>query len=501
VGELEAALTRRPLSWPKHLLLGLAAATAIGLGVWRMWPQPVGPVDQYPRVVLLPLEAGLGVDAHVANAVTDEIYQALAMVDTLRVISQPSAKRAQQANLTMTGLTSQLHASAVLSGTVSEVDAEFDVKLRLFEGGGDAPSWAGTFRASKAGLGSLRRDTALAIAGELNANVSPRVLKLLSRPAQASSQAYEAYALGRFLLMRAGRSDLERALIELERTIQLEPTYAPAYAALARVHLDLGSNGRQSELIHGDRARGAARRALDLEPELAEAQAVLAQVAFLLDWDWHRAETAFKSAISLSPSYDYPRHHYAYYLAARDRVDAAIDVLEEARRLDPLSDATEFVLVPMLYYARRFPEAESIALEVKSRLPNARQGHTHLGRIYAAMGRFDQAIEEFQQIVDPSAGEAYVEAEIASAHAGAGRVGEAHAILDRLIERARFEEISPELFSLICARLGCFDDAIRHLDRAIELKSRRILWMKVDPRWDPLRSDPRFDVLIKRLGL
>jgi tetratricopeptide (TPR) repeat protein len=502
VGELEAALTRRPWSWPKHLLLALVAVIAIGIGVWQIWPQSGGSADQHPRVVLLPLEAGLGVEEHLANAITDEIYQGLAMVDTLRVIPQSSARRAQQTNLSIAGLTSQLQASAVLNGTVSDAGGEFEVRLRLFEGGRDAPSWAGTFRASKAGLGSLRRDTALAIAGKLNANVSPHVLTLLSRPAQASSQAFESYARGRFLLMRAGRTDLERARIELERTIELEPTYAPAYASLARAHLDLGANGRQSEwVVHGDMARTAARRAISLEPQLAEAQAVLGQVAFLLDWDWQRAEASYKAAIALSPSYDYPRHRYAMYLAARGQVDQAIAIAEEARRLDPVSDETDFVLIPLLQYDRRFTEAEALALAVQGRQPNSRQTYTQLGRIYAATNQFDKAIEMFRQIVDPASGGAYVEAEIASAHAGAGRIADAQKGLDRLVERARTEEIPPELFSLIYARLGQFDEAFHQLAEAVELKSRRILWMKVDPRWDPLRSDPRFDVLIQRLGL
>jgi tetratricopeptide (TPR) repeat protein len=140
-------------------------------------------------------------------------------------------------------------------------------------------------------------------------------------------------------------------------------------------------------------------------------------------------------------------------------------------------------------------------MPIAGRAANPNAVHTRLGRIFAATGRFNEAIAEFQKLRDSSAGEAYAEAEIASAHAAAGRTAEALAGLGRLIERSTSEEVSPELFSLVYTRLGRFDDAFRHLHEAMNIKARRILWMKVDPRWDPLRSDARFDVLLKRLGL
>ena len=138
---------------------------------------------------------------------------------------------------------------------------------------------------------------------------------------------------------------------------------------------------------------------------------------------------------------------------------------------------------------------------MQSRAPNSAKVHVQLGRIFAATGRFDRAAEEFLKVADPVAGSAYVEAEVASAYAGAGRIAEAQTILDRLLVRARSEEVPPELFSLVYTRLGRVDEAFAYLDRAFQLKSRRVLWLKVDPRWDPLRADPRFDALLGRLGL
>ena len=170
--------------------------------------------------------------------------------------------------------------------------------------------------------------------------------------------------------------------------------------------------------------------------------------------------------------------------------------------LNPLSETNDLELVPLLQYARRFPEAETLTRAAQGRDPNVFQTYAQFGRIFAATGRFDAAIEQFEKLRGSSIGRSpYIDAEIASAHAAAGRIVEAEAILDRLTIRARSEEVPPELFALIYTRLGRFDDAFRALNEAFKVKSRRILYLKVDPRWDPLRSDPRFQGFIDRLGL
>jgi eukaryotic-like serine/threonine-protein kinase len=500
-GEFEAALSGRKSVkvWPLVLAVGLTLAVAAG--VQQMWRSPAGPSSPFPRIALLPLDAGLGVDPSLADAVSDEIYQGLAMVDTLRITSPVSAAKAKREQLSMPQVAARLEASAVISGTVSRTGEQLEVKLRLFGAGSDSPRWAQTLQVSRASLGSLRRDGALSIGRAINVSVSPRILTLLNRPVSASTDAYDAYARGRALHQRARRNDLEQARLELEKAIQLDSLFAPAYAALARVHLDLGAYGRQREwVIEGPLARVAAEKALELDPGLAEAHVAAGQVAFLFDWDWPRAERAYSQAILLSPSYDYARQRRALLMAARGRAEEALVELDECRRLDPYSDTTDLVRVSVLQYARKFPEAETIARALLGRMPSSNAVHVQLGRILAATNRFDEAIEEFQKVVDPASG-AYVEAEVASAHAGAGRPAEAEAILDRLLARAASEEIPPELFSLVATALGRFDEAFRHLEQAAQLKSRRVVWMKLDPRWDPLRSDPRFDSLVKRLGL
>jgi eukaryotic-like serine/threonine-protein kinase len=502
VGELEQALSKVSQR-PWHYYAAVAVLTlALSAGAMVAWPYLRGGSVQPPLVALLPLDAGLGVESHMAHAITDEIYQSLAMIDTLRVSSPQSAANVKAAGLSMPQVTSRLNAAGVVTGSVSRLGDQLEVKLRLFPAGSDSPSWVESYTATPADLTPLRRASALSIANALNARVSSRVVRQLGRPPTASTEAYDAYARGLYLNARASRSDLHDARAEFERSLKADPSFAPAHAALAHVQLDLGANGPRSEWpTLGALARISARQALDLDPRLAEAHAVLGEVAFKLDWDWQAAESAFRQAILLSASQEFARLRYAHFLAARGRVDEALRQLEEARQLDPYSNAADLELVSVFQYARRFAEAETMALTLRDRADNPRAIHTRLGRIYAATGRFDDAIAEFEQLVDSVSGDTYAQAEIASAHAAAGRIADAQAILDRLADRARVEEVPPEVFALVYTRLGRFDEAFKYLDRAIQVKSARILWMKVDPRWDPLRSDPRFNALVRTLGL
>ena len=501
-GEFEAALAGRTSLkvWPVLLAIGLTLAAAAV--VQQVWSRLSAPASSTPLVVLLPLNAGLGVSDPVAAAVTEEIYQGLAMVDTLKVISPFSAAKAKREQGSISKVADALQASTVVDGTVSEAEGQLAVNLRVFEAGSDAPVSAQTFLVTKSGFGSLRRDTALSIANVIKVAVSARILTQLSSSPTLSTQAYNAFALGRRLHERGGLTDFEDARAAYEETITLAPSFAPVYGALARLFVDFADEGHSSWAANMDLARANALKAITLDAGLAEAHVVLGQVAFQRDWNWPSAESAYQRSIAFGPSYDVARQSYSYFLAARGRIDRALDELEEARRLNPLSETNDLELVPLLQYARRFPEAEILTRAAQGRDPNVFQSYVQLGRIFAATGRFDEAIEQFQKLRDSSLGtNPYVDAEIASAHAAAKRVGEAQAILDSLTTRSNSEEVPPELFALIFARLGRVDDAFFQLDEAFRLKSRRILFLKVDPRWDPLRGDPRFQALVERLGL
>ena len=193
-----------------------------------------------------------------------------------------------------------LQASAVVDGTVSEVGGQVEVKLRLFREGSDSPEWTQAFFVTNAGFGSLRRDSALSIANAVKVAVSPRILERLTRSPTVNTQAFDAFTLARQLHERAGLTDLARRE-EYERTIVLAPSYAAAYAALARLHVDLGGGGHSSWAAHMALAKANALKAIGLDSGLAEAHVVLGQVAFQLDWDWEGAREGLSTGPCVWP--------------------------------------------------------------------------------------------------------------------------------------------------------------------------------------------------------
>ena len=279
-GEFEAALSRHtPIRiWP--LAAAAALTLAVGVGVQQVWTPVHAPAAVTPLVVLMPLDAGAGVEPYMASAFADEIYQGLAMVDTLRVISQQSAAKAKSSGLSMAQVANALGASAIAAGSVSKTTDQYEVKLRVFLAGAESPAWADTLPASSGALASLRRAASLSIARAMKVDVPTRVLRRFERPAAASAQAYESYALGRSLHARGRRADVEQARVEFERAALLDPTFAPVHAALAHVDFDIGGYGPAQWPEYAELARLSATRALALDPALIEAQAVLAEVAF-----------------------------------------------------------------------------------------------------------------------------------------------------------------------------------------------------------------------------
>ena len=500
-GEFEAALSRRASVKPWPLLLVAGLTLAVVAGVQQLWSRL--PVDggSLPRVAVLPLDAGLGVEPHVAHAATEEIYQGLAMLDTLRVISLKSAAAAKESQPGMPDIARLLGASVVIDGSVSDAAGQLEVKVRLFRAGSDTSESAQTFVATKAGFGSLRRDSALSIANVVKVAVSPRILTQLTRSPIVSSQAYDAFARARYLHERGGKTDQERAQAELERTIVLEPSFAPAYAALARVHLEFAMEGPSRTAANMALARAQVLKAIALDERLSEAHAVIGQIAFQDRLGLAKGRD-FLSSIDRPQSQLRLRAAMLLELSGRARTGRSSDrgagggsaIGSALREQRPRACSPS----PVCWAISGGGDVDARGRGSRSeRFSGLHTARTDLCR-HRPSRRGNRAVREASRVLDRGC---LRRVAIASAHAAAGRTTEAETILRRLVEQSRSQEIAPELLAFIYVRLGRFDDAFRYLDEAITLKSRRILFLKVDPRWDPLRSDPRFDARVRRLGL
>ena len=324
-----------------------------------------------------------------------------------------------------------------------------------------------------------------------------------ARPDSANPAAREAFLKGRYFWNKRSGPEFENAKTYFERAIALDPNYAQAYAGLADSY-QLSANGdRRVREEYYAKAKQLAQRALELDPTLAEAHASLGLIAMNGHWDWATAEREFKQAIKLDPNYATAHQWYASYLAAQGRSEDALAEIERARQLDPLSSVINNYVGEILVFARRFAEAEEKLKETVKLNPGFHHAHTWLSRVYALQGRYDEALAECK-ILEQISGddETAIQGEEGYIYGLAGKQKEAEEMLARVrneLERDPGSNQYPLL--LINIALGRKDDAFRCLDDQYRGRSTSMTSLRVNPMYDPLRSDPRFADLLRRMHL
>jgi tetratricopeptide (TPR) repeat protein len=486
-------------------LLAAAAVACLVVGAvlvrvaWR--GATVVPIQPH-TIAVLPLERGEGIEEYQADDITDGIHQVLSMGSDIGVISSRSVKVATQSNLPSIDIAHRLNADALVEGRIVRDGQELHLTLRLISAGTDASFWSGEFAGPASNALALQRDAGTALAKRLGVNVPAERLARFKLSGTQAAIAHDQYARARAALNAGSQDGYAHAMRLFNDAVAIEPTFAQAHAGLARASLITAVNPSLPTRRHFDAAREAASHALALDDTLAEAHAVLGQIAFM-SWQWREAEQSLRKAVALDPSNEYAREKYAFFRAARGRPEEGVEQMVKVRELDPLSPAAAFSTATALQYVRRYDEAlaeSERALRLDSVNPIVHVVH---GRVLAALGRFDEAKQAFASAVGTGLGSDYLRAEIASADAGAGRRREALVVAQSLEEKFRQspDRDQPELLAFIYARLGENDKAFDCLTRAMDVTPDRVLWLKVDPRVDALRSDARFPLLLARLGL
>jgi tetratricopeptide (TPR) repeat protein len=344
---------------------------------------------------------------------------------------------------------------------------------------------------------------ARAIAAEIRVRLSPAEHQRLASPARVDPAAHEAYLKGRFQWNKRTADSLFEAIRFLEQALAIEPRYAAAHAALGSCYVLLPASliGAQAPAEAMPRAKSAALEAIRLDEGNAEAHAVLGYVQTGYEWDWEGAQRSFRRAIDLNPSYATGRFWYAAHLAARGRTAEAVEEAREAQRLDPISPIITAGVAWMHHLARRYDLAEQQARRTLELAPDFPIGLGRLGSALEAAGRPEQAVEPFERAVAASGGSPEMLAALARAQALCGRRPEALAGLAALDALAQRRYVSDYSLATVHAALG---DAGRALDRLEESYRRRewpLAFLAVEPAVDSLRSQARFQDLVRRLGL
>jgi tetratricopeptide (TPR) repeat protein len=384
----------------------------------------------------------------------------------------------------------------VVEGSVVRSGDRIRITAQLIQGDTDVHLWSGTFDRELRDVLALQSDVAQGIARQIEIVLGPQSSSPIAARAVAPA-VYESYLKGRFELHKNTRAGLEKALRHFQAAVDADAMFAPAYAGLAATHSELGLVFfGASPLEVRPKVRAAARKALELDPELVEARVLLAD-ALQKDWQWTEAQAEYKQAIALSPSDAGAHASFSYWFLCQGRTQEALSWARRGQELDPL--ALHGIEVGwILFHARRYDEAIRELRTVLTIEPESPMALWFLGFALIGAERFDEAIATLERTASVSDRSSAVLGVLVHAYAGAGRRAEALRVLDELHRRRKTGYVPPAAFLNAYLGLGDKEEAFTWLERAAEERSNIMQFLKVHPFFDPLRGDPRFAAFLRR---
>jgi tetratricopeptide (TPR) repeat protein len=432
---------------------------------------------------------------------TEALITDLAKIRALRVISRTSVMRFKGTDKSIPQIARELDVDAIVEGSVVRAGDRLRVSAQLIHAHDDKHLWAESFERELGDVLTLQGELAQAIVREIQVKLTPQEEARLASARPVDPEAYEAYVKGRYHWNRRTDEDMQRGLACFQEAIDKDPGYALAYAGLADVMTLQGINGqvRPREVI--PRARAAALRALELDNTLAEAHATLGFIHLAYDWDWSRGEKELQRALQLNAGYATARLYWAILLQCRGELDRAIEEIRQAQRLDPLAFMLNVNAARFLCWAGRPDEAIEEARKVLDLDPDFPYAHWALGLAYRSKGMYEEAIEEFRRGSLRAGSREEISADLGYTYGLLGMDTEARQLIEELERQSKERYIAPTIIARIYAGLADTDAVFEWLETACEERDALFLLLNTDPVYDGLRSDPRFSVLERKIGL
>ena len=433
---------------------------------------------------------------------TDALIGNLAKIKGLQVISRTSAMHYKGAKKALQEIATELRVDAVVEGTVQRSGDRVQVRAQLIQATTDRQLWTETYERDLRDVLALQSEIAHAIVREIQIKIMPAERARLTNNRPVNRKAFDDYLQGRFLYWnRRTDENLQKAISLFQSAVKEDPAYPQAYVGLADCYNALGTEAMGSLSPMDARRQGeeAARKALEIDSEMAEAHAALGFVKHY-NWEWAEAEQELKLAIELNPNYAYAHECYAGFLVSKGRVEEAIAEANRAQQLDPFSLAISAKRGFILENARRYDEAIEQLLRVIAMDQNNYQAHWFLGHTYAASGKFVEAVASSEKAAAISRTPGAL-GFLGMCYGLAGRKADATKILNELLELNRRRYVTPPALANVYIGLGNRDQAFLWLEKAYQERSNYLAYLKVFPADDSLRSDPRLDHLLRRMGL
>ena len=477
---------------------GLALLLALYLPSLRQRVQGKAIPPKIQSLAVLPLEnlSGDPAQEYFADGMTEALITDLGKIEALRVISRTSAMHYKGTRKTLAEIARELQVDALVEGTVARSGDRVRITANLVQASPEKHLWAGSFERDLRDVLTLQDDVSRAIANGIQIRLTPQEQARLASVHPVNPEAHDLYLRGMFFLNKKTVDGMRKSIDYFQQAIDKDPGYAMPYVFIAQASALLGNYTVLSPEEAYPRSRAAAARALELDDGIAEAHTQLAWSKLNYDFDWSGAEREFQRALELNPNSAMAHQGYAMYFVAMGKFNQALDEIKRAEELDPLSLHIIADRGWFLFHAHRPDEAIAQLQKALDLDSNFGMAHYTLGCAYEQKGMFDQAVAEFQKAATregPSPA-------LAHTYAMAGKRREAIDLLGKLKLLSRQKYVSPYHVALIYTALGDKDPAFAWLEKAYRDRYWMMPFLKVDPRLDPLRSDPRFQDLSRRMN-
>jgi TolB-like protein/Tfp pilus assembly protein PilF len=459
---------------------------------------------QVKSVAVLPFVSLSGGEAnqYFADGLQDALIADLAQLGSLRVISRTSAQWTSAAR-PLQAFARALQLDVAVEGSVLLEGDRVRISVRLIDAIDDQQLWAQSYERHLRDVLSCKSEIARSIAQRIEITVTPREDARLREVHSIDPEAHAAYLRGRYYWHQSfTQTAFRTAIAHFRRAIDLDPGCAQAWSGMANCFTAMAVQSMVPPEEGASEAKHAAERALALDPSLAEAHTSMAAIRLFFEWNWVSAERGLKSALDLSPSYSLAHSLFTHYAVARGWTEHAIASARRALDLDPMSPVTNVDLAWAYLLARDYPRALDQALSILGMDMNFPLARIYLAQVYQCMGKHETAVQEMEHATGSNADTpAPMLAMLGHAYGLAGNARAAREVLHRMQMLASRSYVSPYDWAVLHTGLGEHDDALQFLRQAMKESSPRAIWLNVEPAFDTLRGDRRFQNIIRRLGV
>jgi len=458
---------------------------------------------QIQGIAVLPLEdfSGISGNEYFADGMTEALITSLAKIKSLRVISRTSVMRYKKIRKPLPQIARELNVDAVIEGSVLRSGDRVRIAAQLIHAATDRHMWAESYERDFRDILSLQSEIARRIADAIKVMLTPEERAQLAENRKVDPEAHELYFKARYHWNKRTEESIKKAIGYFKRALDCDPAFAKGYAGLADAYHILGYYNMLPPKEAYPNGRAAALKALELDDSLAEPHATLGAIKRDFEWDWQGADEEFLRAIHINPGLAEAHHWRGTLMSIQGFHSEALREKTKALEIDPLSVVIRTDVGRMLYFARNFDDAIERFLAAIDMDPHHPIAHSWLGTVYQQKGRFDEAISELQKGRSLSDDSSYALAQLGHGYAVAGLENDARAVLAQLTALSKRRYVSPYDIAVVHVGLRENNKAFEWMELAYEHRSPWLGCLKVAPQVDPLRSDLRFQNLLRRVGL